>query len=136
MRLIVRLIALGSMIGCPILGPAQVASPESASRSPAAQALLAIVESPAFAELRAADNERVAAFITADASRLDAILSNELHYAHSNGHVEDKAAFIAALTGRRAVYRSFEYTHHRFIPAGPGVTLMIGRALTNRISSI
>lgn len=124
-----RLVAFGVLPGWLALAPAQMAPPRPSDRGPADHALLSSLESPAFAELRAADDERVAAIISGDAARLDAILSDDLHYAHSNGVIEDKAAFIAALTSRRTVYKSFEYPRHRFIPAGPGVVLMVGRAL-------
>jgi hypothetical protein len=109
--------------------PAQVDAPVPASRDPAAHVLLGPAQDAQFAPLRAADDERIAAIIAADPARLDAILSDDLHYAHSNGVTDNKAAFIESLTSRRAIYKSFEYTRHRFIPAGPGVVLMTGRAL-------
>lgn len=121
-----RLVLLPALLG-PL--PAQVDAPPARPGGSAAQVLLAPAESPAFADLRAADDERVAAIIAADPARLDAILSDELHYAHSNGAIDTKAAFIGSLTSRRTVYKSFEYVQHRFIPAGPGVVLMTGRAL-------
>ncbi len=108
---------------------AQVDSPAPTSRDPAALVLLSRAQDAQFAPLRAADDERVAAIIAADPARLDAILSDDLHYAHSNGVTDTKAAFIESLTSRRAIYKSFEYTRHRFIAAGPGVVLMTGRAL-------
>ncbi len=108
---------------------AQIDSPTPAARTAVTHALLAPAESAAFADLRAADDERTAAIIAADAARLDAILSDDLSYAHSNGVTEDKAAFIATLSSGRTVYKSFEYTRHRFIPVAPGVVLMTGRAL-------
>lgn len=108
---------------------AQIDAPTPATRNSVTHALLAPAESSAFADLRAADDERTAAILAADAGRLGAILSDELHYAHSNGVVDTKAAFIESLTSRRSVYKSFEYTRHRFIPVAPGVVLMTGRAL-------
>lgn len=108
---------------------AQVDAPAPASRDPAALVLLGPAQDASFAPLRAADDERVSAIIAADPARLDAILSDDLHYAHSNGVTDNKAAFIGSLTSRRAIYKSFEYTRHRFIPAGPDVVLMTGRAL-------
>jgi hypothetical protein len=81
------------------------------------------------APVRAADDERVAATIAADPARLDAIFSDQLHYAHSNGVIDSKAAYIGSLTSRRSVYESVEYVQRDFVPAGPGVVLMKGRAL-------
>lgn len=108
---------------------AQIPAPTPQPRDSTGHILLAPVESAAFADLRAADNERTAAMIAADPVRLDAILSEDLHYGHSNGRNETKAAFIESLTGGRLLYQSFEYTEHRFIPAAPDLTLMTGRVL-------
>lgn len=108
---------------------AQIAALAPEPRDSTGHILLGPAESAAFADLRAADDERTAALIAADPARLDAILSEDLHYGHSNGRIETKAAFIESLTSRRIVYQSFEYTEHRFIPAAPGLTLMTGRAL-------
>lgn len=108
---------------------AQIEAPAATARNSVTHALLAPAETAAFADLRAADDERTAAILAADAARLDAILSDDLHYAHSNGVVDTKSAFIESLTSRRSVYKSFEYTRHRFIPVAPGIILMTGRAL-------
>lgn len=81
------------------------------------------------AAVRATDDERIAATIAADPARLDAVFSDQLHYAHSNGVIDGKAAYIESLTSRRSVYESVEYVQRDFMPAGPGVVLMKGRAL-------
>lgn len=100
-----------------------------AQRDSASQVLLGPLETVQLAALRAADDERVAAVLAADRTRLEAIISDDLYYAHSNGTIDTKASFIESLTSRRSVYKSVEYTQHRFIPAGPGVVVMAGRAL-------
>ena len=128
MRLPSALLCLGALLSARP-SPAQVDAPVPPPRASTALVLLGPALDKQFAALRAADDERTAAIIAADPARLDAILSDDLHYAHSNGVVDDKAAFIASLTSGRAVYRSFEYTRHRFIPAGPGAVLMTGRVL-------
>lgn len=109
--------------------PAQVDAPSRPARDSVSHVLLGPIETAQLAALRAADNERVAAIIAADPARLDEILSADLHYAHSNGAIDTKTSFIESLTSRRSVYKSFEYVQPRFIPAGPGVVLMTGRAL-------
>lgn len=81
------------------------------------------------AALRAADDERVAAMVAADRARLDAILSEGLHYAHSSGRVETKAAFLESLTSRRTVYQAFDYRKRDFLIAAEDIVLMTGRAL-------
>jgi hypothetical protein len=78
--------------------------------------------------VRAADDERIAAMLAADPVRLTALLSDQLHYAHSSGFIDTKASFIESLAGRQVIYESAEYVQRDFIPAGPGVMLMKGRA--------
>ncbi|HEY0864164.1 MAG TPA: nuclear transport factor 2 family protein [Lacunisphaera sp.] len=92
-----------------------------AGRLPAAEDTL-------IATVRAADDERIAAMLAADPVRLAAILSDGLHYAHSSGFIDTKASFIESLAGRHVIYESAEYVQRDFIPAGPGVVLMQGRA--------
>lgn len=81
------------------------------------------------AALAAADDERLAAMSAADPARLDAIFSDELRYAHSNGHVDSKASFIEALTSHKSVYEKVDYSARDFKLAGPGIALMTGRAI-------
>jgi Domain of unknown function (DUF4440) len=80
------------------------------------------------AAVRAADDERVAATLAADPAGLDAIYSDRLHYAHSNGVIDTKASFVEALTSGRTDYQQVDYVQRDFIPLGPGNVLMKGRA--------
>jgi ketosteroid isomerase-like protein len=100
--------------------------------------LLVAVAGPLFASedaviaaVRAADDERLAATRAADAARLNAIFSDALHYAHSNGKVENKAAFIQSLTSGQTRYEAFTYQERAFTVAGPNVVLMTGRVLAH-----
>lgn len=79
--------------------------------------------------LRAADDERIAATIAADRSRLEAIYSDELHYAHSNGRVDTKASQIQGIVAGGNRYVGFEYKERVFTPVAPDVALMKGRML-------
>lgn len=81
------------------------------------------------AVLAAADDERLAATKTGDAARLGAILSDDLHYAHSSGKVDTKAALIKSVTARASVYESFDYKERKFTPVGPGLATMTGRVI-------
>jgi ketosteroid isomerase-like protein len=71
--------------------------------------------SPAFAA--SADEEAVAksveafrgAQIGADAKAFDGLCAAELSYSHSDGRVEDKAAFIANATNGKSKFLSLEY---------------------------
>ncbi len=86
------------------------------------------------AALRAADDERVAATKAGDLARLNAIYSDSLHYAHSNGKIDNKASYVESLTKRTTIYEKYDYVTREFRPAGPGVVLMIGRALIQSTS--
>jgi hypothetical protein len=83
------------------------------------------------AAVRAADDARLAATIAADPNRMNAIYSKDLRYAHSSGKVDTKAAFIAALVSKEAIYYSYDYQERKFVPAAPGIVLMNGRVLLN-----
>ncbi len=77
----------------------------------------------------AADEERMAATKAADAARLDAIFSDALRYAHSNGVVDGKASYTDSLVTHTSVYVNFDYKERTVLPAGPGVALMSGRVV-------
>jgi hypothetical protein len=80
------------------------------------------------ATLRAADDARVAAMKAADGAKLAELLSDELHYAHSSGVVDTKAALTEALTSGRSKYTGIDYEERKFTFPAPGVALMTGRA--------
>ncbi|MDB6115691.1 MAG: hypothetical protein JWQ62_2636 [Lacunisphaera sp.] len=81
------------------------------------------------AAVMAADDERLGATKAGDGARLDAIFSEQLHYAHSSGHIDTKASYMEALTSHRTVYESFEYLERNFVPAAPGIVLMNGHVI-------
>ena len=83
------------------------------------------------AAVKAADDARVAASMDADRAQLETIFSDELRYAHSNGKVDTKASYIDSIASHRSVYSSYDYQTRTFLPAGPGVVLMFGRAFIN-----
>lgn len=83
------------------------------------------------AALRAADDERVAATLAGDRARLAASYSDELHYAHSNGQVDNKASQIEGVATSAASYDRFEYKDRTFVPIGPGIVLMKGRVIVH-----
>lgn len=96
---------------------------------------LPAAEDALIAAVRAADDERLAATRAADPARLDAIFSDALRYAHSNGKVDDKASFVQSLTSRKIIYESFDYQERAFTAAAPGVVLMTGRVIARAISA-
>jgi len=82
---------------------------------------------PASAAVRAADDARVAAMLTPTKDALDAVLSEDLRYAHSNGKVDTKSSLIASLLGGEAKYLSYKYTDRNFSFPAPDVAVMAGR---------
>lgn len=92
-------------------------------------------EDKAVAAARAADDERIAATKSGERARLDAIFSNDLHYAHSSGTIDTKASYMDALTSKRTVYESFDYKQRDFKVAAPGIIVMTGRVLIKAVSN-
>lgn len=87
------------------------------------------------AALITADDTRVSAMTTADKEKLETLLSEELHYAHSNGLVETKAEFIAAVTSGKLNYQGIDYQERKFTFPAPGVAMMTGRARVQAVSA-
>jgi ketosteroid isomerase-like protein len=85
--------------------------------------LLGVV--PAFAA--SADEDTVAksveafraAQVAADAKAFDALCAAELSYSHSDGRVEDKAAFIANATSGKSKVLSLKYEDPKIHVVGP-----------------
>lgn len=82
----------------------------------------------AFAAVRQADERRLAATIAGDTAALAELLSEELRYAHSDGRVQTKAQFIAAVAGSRLKYLSVTPEDVVLQPIAPGAVAMHGRA--------
>ena len=81
------------------------------------------------AAVRAADDERIAATKAGDRARLEASYSDELHYAHSSGKVDNKASQIDGIVNGGNIYERIEYKDRNFVPIAPGIVLMKGRAI-------
>ena len=84
-------------------------------------------EHPELVRVTAADDARVAAMLAPTREKLDAVLSPELRYAHSNGQVDTKAALIASLTDGSAKYSKYAYQERTFTFPATGIALMAGR---------
>jgi ketosteroid isomerase-like protein len=85
-------------------------------------------DSPAMAAVKAADKDRVAAMQSGDRAKLDAVFSDELRYAHSNGIVDSKKSFIEVLSAGKTKYVGYDYEEQTFTFPAPGIALMTGRA--------
>ncbi len=78
-------------------------------------------------ELTAADEARVAAITSGDAALLDAIIADDLHYAHSSGARDTKASFIDLITSGRTRYLEISYLERDFHLSTPDIALMTGK---------
>ena len=81
------------------------------------------------AAVRAADDERIAATRAADRARLAAVYSDDLHYGHSNGKIDNKTSQIQGITTGGNKYERFEHKDRNFRQAAPGIVVMTGRVL-------
>ena len=95
-------------------------------------ALLAVLtcsaaEHPELSRVTSADDARVAAMLAPTREKLEAVLSPDLRYAHSNGQVDSKDALIASLTDGSATYSKYAYQDRTFTFPAPGLALMTGR---------
>ena len=84
-------------------------------------------EHPQLARVTAADDARVAAMLAPTREKLDAVLSPELRYTHSNGQLDTKDALITSLTDGSATYSKYAYQERTFTFPSPGIALMAGR---------
>jgi hypothetical protein len=95
---------------------------------------LAAAEDPVIDAVRQADDARVAAMVAADGAKLDAILSDSLHYAHSSGTINDKAAYMASLTSGKTKILSVVFEERTITVAGPGVAIITGKCTIDEIA--
>ena len=84
-------------------------------------------DNPELARVTSADDARVAAMLAPTREMLEAVLSPDLRYAHSNGQVDSKDALIASLTDGSATYSKYAYQDRTFTFPAPGIALMAGR---------
>lgn len=84
-------------------------------------------EHPELARVTAADDARVAAMLAPTREKLEAMLSPDLRYAHSNGQVDTREALVSSLTDGSATYSRYAYQERTFTFPSPGIALMAGR---------
>jgi hypothetical protein len=80
--------------------------------------------------VKAAEKARGAAMLANDSAALDAVLDPRLAFHHSNGAVDDKAAFLAKMAAGRIQYVSIDWSEDSVIPLGADAALLTGRMLT------
>jgi hypothetical protein len=81
-----------------------------------------------FADIAAADDQRVAATVSGNAAVLEPLLSADLAYTHSNGKMDSRESFLGALRDGSLKYHSIQYDSREFHAASPDIVLMNGRA--------
>lgn len=81
------------------------------------------------AAVLAADDERVTATMAADFTRMDAVYSDQLHYTHSNGKLDNKKSYLDSIVTRRTVYSGYDYLQRDFQVATPDVVVMTAHVL-------
>lgn len=79
------------------------------------------------AAVSAADDARVSAMRDATKEKLEAVLSDDLHYAHSSGLVDTKKSLMDALVSGKTRYIEMKYEKREFSLPAPNVALMTGR---------
>lgn len=93
-------------------------------------ALFATAASPdsaAVAAVRRADEARTAAMMAGDAKALAAVFSDQLVFAHSDGRVEGKRDYVAALLAGDTAYVGVRTSEVQTLQPAPDVVVLIGR---------
>ncbi|WP_372717469.1 nuclear transport factor 2 family protein [Immundisolibacter sp.] len=74
----------------------------------------------------AADDARTAALIAADRPALERTLARQLHYVHSNGLVQDRAAYLDAAVGGAMQYTTITSLQRQARPLADAVVALTG----------
>jgi hypothetical protein len=79
--------------------------------------------------IRERERDRFRAMVDGDGEVLDALLSENASYVHTNGKRESKRQFIDAITAGRRRYRQIEIQSQDLMPGGRDTWIVFGRAL-------
>jgi hypothetical protein len=79
--------------------------------------------------IRGLERERFRAMVDGNGPQLDALLSDNVIYVHTNGKRETKQQFIDAITAGRRRYRQIEIQSQDVLPVGRETCVVTGRAL-------
>lgn len=74
----------------------------------------------------AAQDRRVAATLAADLTLLDAMMTDDVSYTHSNAVVETKAEFLEAIRSGKYRYKSMTFDERRVRPHGDATAIVSG----------
>jgi hypothetical protein len=81
--------------------------------------------------IRDAEKRRCSAMLANDAAELDAALDARLQFHHSNGVVDDKAAYLAKMAGGRIRYTGIAWEEEKVVELGNGAALLTGKMITD-----
>lgn len=79
--------------------------------------------------IRALERDRFRAMVDGDGEALDALLSDNVFYVHTNGKRETKQQFVDAIAAGRRRYRQIEIQSQDVQPVGDATCIVTGRAL-------
>ena len=83
-------------------------------------------DSPAAAAVRRADAARCAAMMRGDGPGLDALMSDELRFVHSDGRVETKVDYVKNMMAGDTAYTGVKTSDVQALEPAPGVVILIG----------
>jgi ketosteroid isomerase-like protein len=83
------------------------------------------------AQITAAEAIRCAAMLAGDPAALEAVLDSRLQFHHSNGNVDDRAAFVAKIKAGRIKYAGIKWEEERVEALGADVALLTGKMITD-----
>lgn len=78
--------------------------------------------------VRALEDARCAAMISADCTELEALLHDDLVYIHSSGRIDTKSSYMAALRERRSRYFRIERIDEQFRCYSDAMVVATGQA--------
>lgn len=81
--------------------------------------------------VRAAEKQRCAAMLANDNAALDALLDARLHFAHANGGVDDKPAYLAKMSAGRIQYVGIGWSEDAVTVLADDVAMLTGRMTTD-----
>ncbi|MBN3726690.1 nuclear transport factor 2 family protein [Burkholderia sp. Ac-20379] len=79
--------------------------------------------------IRALERDRFRAMVEGDGEALDALLSDNVYYVHTNGKRESKQQFIDAILAGRRRYRQIEVQSQEVMPVGGDAFVVTGRVI-------
>ncbi len=83
-------------------------------------------ESAAVTAVRHADAVRCAAMMRGDGAALDALMSDELRFVHSDGRIETKANYVKNMMAGDTAYTGVKTSEVQALEPGPGVVVLLG----------